>query len=65
MNEQVCGEPAVAIYVWPTMAVLPCCEKHAAQLRGIADAMGFNLGQLPTAGGETCVQNTATKEPTP
>ena len=50
-----CGKPAVAVYVWPTMKTIPCCEQHANQARGVAQAMGFTLGVLPIVG-ETCTQ---------
>ena len=56
MADIECGQIATAIYVWPTMKVLPVCEKHAQQMRGVAEAMGFNLGQLPLDGVQTCTQ---------
>jgi hypothetical protein len=52
----VCAKPAVVVYVWPTMDRLPCCEAHRNAASGIATVMGFRLGTLPVAAGETCTQ---------
>ena len=61
MSEQ-CGKPATVVYVWPTMDRIPCCEEHAQKARGIASVMGFRLGVLDAADGETCTQQVPPQE---
>jgi hypothetical protein len=57
MSDDLCGKPAVAVYVWPTMDRLVVCEDCAAKARGLASIMGFRLGVLnPPAPEATCEQ---------
>ena len=39
----MCDNPAMFRYTWPGEDEAVICEQHAAQLRGIADAMGLHL----------------------
>ena len=56
MSEELCGKPAVARYVWPSMQVINCCEEHAAKARAVANAMGFRLGELEGEDDDKCTQ---------
>ena len=56
MTTVQCGKLAVAVFVWPSMKVLPCCQEHAEKIRAVADALGSPLGELVLLGTETCTQ---------
>lgn len=56
MSEQVySGEPgeATEIVHWPGKDV-PCCEKHAAQLKHVGAIMGFAVSPTPWPAGGVC-----------
>lgn len=62
MSDDLCGKPAVAVYVWPTMDRLVVCEDCAAKARGLASIMGFRLGVLDSPGaGATCEQRVSSR----
>ena len=46
-------ERATQIVHWPGKDV-PACDKHAAQLKGVGDAMGFMVSWTPYLGEQDC-----------
>lgn len=55
-GKNVCGKPAIAVLVWPSMQIIPVCEECSMKAQAIASAMGFRLGVLPVEEDQTCTQ---------
>ncbi len=54
----LCNESAVYRYTWAGRDESFICEAHAAQLRGIAETMGYHCQLIPIEpGNETCKQH--------
>lgn len=59
---EICGKPAVAKYLWPTMETICVCAECSRRAVAIASAMGFRLGVLTLEGDETCTQQRSRRE---
>ena len=62
MKPNQCDEPPLYRYTWPGREEAYACWKHARAIKGIADALGFNLQFVPLTPEEAMLGNCSQEE---